>query len=159
MRRLTQESSSVCAMLVEPQQEAVMMAACAWTSAAKRRRERLLRSMLRHERQTVAMELAAALHHSCGVRLDVSHEVLRERVTASPAGARPGGRPEGARAAVGGRSRPVVASSRALPRSASRGGVEEGEGEGEDDGAVEAGAPVVAGGAWGLPLAPASEQD
>ena len=32
---------------------------------AKRRRERRLRSMLRHERQTVYMELAAALHHSC----------------------------------------------------------------------------------------------
>ena len=35
----------------------------AGTSSAKRR-ERRLRSMLRHERQTVAMELAAALHHS-----------------------------------------------------------------------------------------------
>ena len=32
--------------------------------SAKRRRERRLRAMLRHERQTVAMELAAALHHS-----------------------------------------------------------------------------------------------
>ena len=32
--------------------------------AAKWRRERRLRAMLRHERQTVAMELAAALHHS-----------------------------------------------------------------------------------------------
>ena len=32
--------------------------------AAWRRRQRRLRSMLRHERQTVAMELAAALHHS-----------------------------------------------------------------------------------------------
>ena len=32
--------------------------------AAKRRRERRLRAVLRHERQTVAMELAAALHHS-----------------------------------------------------------------------------------------------
>ena len=34
--------------------------------AAWRRRQRRLRSMLRHERQTVAMELAAALHHSWG---------------------------------------------------------------------------------------------
>ena len=34
--------------------------------AAWRRRQRRLRSMLRHERQTVAMELAAALHHSRG---------------------------------------------------------------------------------------------
>ena len=62
---------------------------CAGTSAAKRRRERRLRSMLRHERQTVAMELAAALHHSCGVRPDVSREVLREQKIAS-SGRRPG---------------------------------------------------------------------
>ena len=34
--------------------------------AAWRRRQRRLRPMLRHERQTVAMELVAALHHSCG---------------------------------------------------------------------------------------------
>ena len=34
--------------------------------AAWRRRQRRLRSMLRHERQTVRMELAAALHHSWG---------------------------------------------------------------------------------------------
>ena len=35
--------------------------------AAWRRRQRRLRSMLRHERQTVAMELAAAFHQSwCG---------------------------------------------------------------------------------------------
>ena len=33
-------------------------------AGAKRRRERRLRAMLRHERQTVAMELAAAHHHS-----------------------------------------------------------------------------------------------
>ena len=52
------------------------MAARAETSAAKRRRERRLRSMLRHERQTVAMELAAALHHS-------QHEGLRAQQTAS----------------------------------------------------------------------------
>ena len=56
---------------------------CAGTSAAKGRRERRLRSMLRREWQTVAMELAAALHHSCGVRPDVSREVLREQKTAS----------------------------------------------------------------------------
>ena len=31
-----------------------------------RRRERRLRSMLRHEQQTVRMALAAALHHSVG---------------------------------------------------------------------------------------------
>ena len=34
--------------------------------AARRRRERQLRSWLRHERMTVRMELAAALHHSAG---------------------------------------------------------------------------------------------
>ena len=34
--------------------------------AARRRRERRLRSWLRHERMTVRMELAAALHHSAG---------------------------------------------------------------------------------------------
>ena len=34
------------------------------TSSARQRRERRLRSWLRHERMTVRMELAAALHHS-----------------------------------------------------------------------------------------------
>ena len=34
------------------------------TGSAKRRRERRLRSMLRHERMTVAMALAEALHHT-----------------------------------------------------------------------------------------------
>ena len=53
--------------------------------AARRRRERLLRSMLRHERQTVAMELAAALHHSLGVRPDVSYKAPRGQKTASSA--------------------------------------------------------------------------
>ena len=51
--------------------------------SARRRRERRLCSILRRERQTVAMELAAALHHSCDARPDVSHEVLREQKTAS----------------------------------------------------------------------------
>ena len=37
---------------------------CEWTRAAQRRRERRLRSMLRHERMTVAMVLAEKLHHS-----------------------------------------------------------------------------------------------
>ena len=36
------------------------------SGAARRRRERRLRSMLRHEQQTVRMALAAALHHSAG---------------------------------------------------------------------------------------------
>ena len=34
------------------------------SGSARRRRERRLRSWLRHERMTVRMELAAALHHS-----------------------------------------------------------------------------------------------
>ena len=40
-----------------------LMADGAGTSVMRRRQGRL-RAMLRHERQTVAMELAAALHHS-----------------------------------------------------------------------------------------------
>ena len=38
------------------------------TGAARRRRERRLRSMLRHEQQTVRMAMAAALHHSACLR-------------------------------------------------------------------------------------------
>ena len=45
------------------------------SGSAKRRRQRRLRSWLRHERQTVALELAAALHHS----LDATSEVARGR--------------------------------------------------------------------------------
>ena len=44
--------------------------------------------MLRHERQTVAMELAAALHHSRDVGPG-THVGLRAQKTASSAGARP----------------------------------------------------------------------
>ena len=44
--------------------------------------------MLRHEQQTVAMELAAALHHSREARSDVAHEALRGQKTAS-SGSRP----------------------------------------------------------------------
>ena len=50
--------------------------------AAWRRRQRWLRSMLRHERQTVRMELAAALHHSWGGGLE-THEGQRAQNTAS----------------------------------------------------------------------------
>ena len=59
------------------------------TGAAMRRRERRLRSMLRHERQTVAMELAAALHHSRDVGPG-THVGLRAQKTASSGGRRPG---------------------------------------------------------------------
>ena len=51
----------------------VLMDAERASGAAKRRRERLLRSMLRHERQTVAMEVAAALHHSRETYLAYGH--------------------------------------------------------------------------------------
>ena len=58
------------------------------SGSAKRRRERRLRAMLRHERQTVAMELAAALHHSrdAGPEKD---DGARAQTTAS-SGGRPG---------------------------------------------------------------------
>ena len=42
------------------------MAAALAGGAAQRRRERRLRSWLRHERQTVAVVLAEACHHSSG---------------------------------------------------------------------------------------------
>ena len=58
-------------------------------SSAWRRRQRRLRSMLRHERQTVAMELAAALHHSRDV-VPAQHVGQRAQKTANSAGARPG---------------------------------------------------------------------
>ena len=56
--------------------------------AANQRRERPLRSMLRHERQTVAMELAAALHHSRYARSNVSYAAPGGQMTAS-SGMRP----------------------------------------------------------------------
>ena len=61
--------------------------------AARRRRKRRLRSMLRHERQTVAMEVTAALHQgqkaasSPGGRPDVLAEQGRTEGVAVPAGA------------------------------------------------------------------------
>ena len=57
--------------------------------AARRRRERRLRAMLRHERQTVAMELAAALHHSRNGGRETYYG-LRAPKTASSGGRRPG---------------------------------------------------------------------
>ena len=54
------------------------------TGSARRRRERRLRSMLRHERMSVAMALAAATHHSAqrGEWRDL-HEAPRGQRTAS----------------------------------------------------------------------------
>ena len=65
---------------------------CAGTSSARRRRERRLRSWLRHERMTVAMELAAATHHSSpkGGWPGATHDALRGQTTASSGGRRPG---------------------------------------------------------------------
>ena len=55
--------------------------------ATWRRRQRRLRSMLRHERMTVRMELAAALHHSWGGEGLETHDGLRaqKRASAGPA--------------------------------------------------------------------------
>ena len=55
--------------------------------AAFRRRERQLRSWLRHERMTVRVELAAALHHSAGPD---TNDAVRSQKTVSSRGARPG---------------------------------------------------------------------
>ena len=55
--------------------------------AARRRRERRLRSWLRHERMTVRMELAAALHHSAG---PVTNDAVRSQKTVSSRGVRLG---------------------------------------------------------------------
>ena len=56
-------------------------------TSPSRRRQRRLRSWLRHERQTVAMELAAALHHSRDARSNVVHSALRGQKASS--GTRP----------------------------------------------------------------------
>ena len=58
--------------------------------SARRRRERRLRSWWRHERMTVAAELAVALHHSRGVGPTVPHEALRGQTPGSSWGRRPG---------------------------------------------------------------------
>ena len=59
------------------------------SGAARRRRERRLRSMLRHEQQTVRMALAAALHHSAGLKENVEMQqngAPRGQKTAARAG-------------------------------------------------------------------------
>ena len=60
------------------------------SGAARRRRERRLRSMLRHEQQTVRMALAAALHHSAGPEVKKvelqQHAALRGQKTGTRAG-------------------------------------------------------------------------
>ena len=87
-------------------------------TSAMRRRQRRLRAMLRHERQTVAMELAAALHHSrdegrvtnCGLRTGTEDSQFRWAA----------GHPERARAA----GRGSHCRLRGCPGSASRGVVD-----------------------------------
>ena len=59
-------------------------------SSAWRRRERRLRAMLRHERQTVAMALAEASHHSAPKGVRATYSGPRAQKTASAAGKRPG---------------------------------------------------------------------
>ena len=54
------------------------------SSAARRRRERRLRSWLRHERITVRMELAAALHHSAPRSAGLeTYDASRSQMTAN----------------------------------------------------------------------------
>ena len=51
-------------------------------TSARRRRQRRLRAQFRHEQQTVAMALAAALHHSAGPKVKLQqHAALRGRST------------------------------------------------------------------------------
>ena len=54
----------VCVTVMIPNPADGFCADRAHVGSARRRRERRLRSFLRHERMTVRMELAAALHHS-----------------------------------------------------------------------------------------------
>ena len=129
--------------------------------ATKRRRERRLRVMLRHERLTVAMELAAALRHSQDARPNETHNALRGQTTPS-SGTRPGldgvrgagsgshGRLRGCRGSPpraagpgwwrhpghGGCAVPPGAVSPSAPEE--EGGEVEGEGDGEDGGAENA---------------------
>ena len=106
------------------------MAACDGTSAAKRRRERRLRSMLLHKRQTVAVELAAALHHSRGVGPHDTHNALRGPVLPSPWGRR-----WPRRSWSGGRGdRPFLPP---FPRGVGSGSAEEGGGGEEEAGEGE----------------------
>ena len=58
--------------------------------SARRRRERRLRAALRHEQQTVAMVLSAALHHSAQVGADVLYAAPRSQKTDRTTGRRPG---------------------------------------------------------------------
>ena len=65
-------------------------ATAAASGVPRRRRERRLRAALRHEQQTVAMVLSAALHHSAQVGADVLYAAPRSQKTDRTAGRRPG---------------------------------------------------------------------
>ena len=58
------------------------MAAPDGTSAAKRRRERRLRAAWRHEQQSVAMALTAALHHSADRKMQM--KMVKEQQNEAP---------------------------------------------------------------------------
>ena len=134
------------------------------SGAARRRRERRLRSMLRHEQQTVRMALAAALHHSAGPLEKVENGAPRGQKIAArageelehathaglraqkspPPGVRPGILPElGPCGASQGRPPDPWPARTPLPRSRCAGGLEEvgglgkGQGEGEVGGEGE----------------------
>ena len=56
------------------------------TGSARRRRERRLRSMLRHERMSVAMALAEKLHHSVYRSVPLKEELVDAREVRRPTG-------------------------------------------------------------------------
>ena len=90
-RRFGSQVLLFCVTFAEdPSGFSVLMDAERASGAAKRRRERRLRSWWRHERMTVAAELAVALHHSRGDGPAVPHEALRGQTPASSVGRRPG---------------------------------------------------------------------
>ena len=152
---------------------------------ARRRRERRLRSMLRHELQTVRMALATALHHSSG-KVHATRAGRRWRTRRTTA--------NGHRSLHLLRSGPVVSLTRGrsgvtAPCGTPRGDApllvvpalhgedsvdgttvsfllrqtlvlkKKGGGEGEEAEAVDAGAPLAVGDASRWPLAPADEED
>ena len=56
------------------------------TGSARRRRERRLRSMLRHERMSVAMALAEKLHHSACRSVPLKEELVEHEMHNAPRG-------------------------------------------------------------------------
>ena len=87
------------------------MADGAGTSSARRRRERRLHSWAKHERMTVAIALAEALHHSAPKVRAEPYNAPQSQMTARAAGTRPGGlqdpEPQGRAVTVGNVAAPV----------------------------------------------------